>query len=242
MSNHYTYRAEWSTEDNEYVGLVAEFPSLSWLAETAAEAVAGAVDLVDGILADMAETGETPPAPFAERRYSGNLSFRTSPAQHRALAIEAAEQGVSVNQLLVYKTAGAGAAVAAAAVPPEPAKPDVTFPGGYTVPAAVVEHVVRTVPRVPVAGISWKDLPESVQSAISAQIEGIGAVALKAGGSHIPSFDFDFDLLPANFAETAAASHGMKEALRVALEHSSFAETFQKIMSDTRESLKCHDE
>ncbi|MCV7255324.1 toxin-antitoxin system HicB family antitoxin [Mycobacterium hackensackense] len=105
MSNHYTYRAEWSPEDGEYVGLVAEFPSLSWLAATAAEAVAGASELVDGILADMDESGETPPEPFTERRYSGNLSFRTSPAQHRALAIEAAEQNVSVNQLLVYKSA-----------------------------------------------------------------------------------------------------------------------------------------
>lgn len=105
VSARYTYRAEWSPEDGRYVGLVAEFPSLSWLAYTAAGAVTGACDLVDHLLADMAETGETPPVPFAERRYSGKLSFRTSPAQHRALAIEAAEQNVSINQLLVYKTA-----------------------------------------------------------------------------------------------------------------------------------------
>ncbi|AXK74703.1 MULTISPECIES: type II toxin-antitoxin system HicB family antitoxin [Mycobacteriaceae] len=115
MSNHYTYRAEWSAEDDEYVGLVAEFPSLSWLAPTAAEAVAGAAELVDGILADMDKSGETPPKPLTERRYSGNLSFRTSPAQHRKLAIEAAEQGVSVNQLLIYKLASK-TAVAPAAV------------------------------------------------------------------------------------------------------------------------------
>ena len=31
---HYTYRVTWSVEDNEYVGLCAEFPSLSWLAGT----------------------------------------------------------------------------------------------------------------------------------------------------------------------------------------------------------------
>ena len=30
--NHYTYRVTWSAEDNEHVGLCAEFPSLSWLA------------------------------------------------------------------------------------------------------------------------------------------------------------------------------------------------------------------
>lgn len=103
MSNHYTYRAEWSPEDNEYVGLVAEFPSLSWLAPTAAEAITGAERLVDDILADMAETGETPPEPLTERRYSGNLSVRTSPEQHRQITIEAAEQGVSVNQWIIQK-------------------------------------------------------------------------------------------------------------------------------------------
>lgn len=113
MSNHYTYRAEWSPEDNEYVGLVAEFPSLSWLAPTAAEATAGATKLVDDILADMAETGEVPPAPFTERRYSGNLSVRTSPDQHRQLVIEAAEQRVSLNQWVVQKLSAPRHAAAA---------------------------------------------------------------------------------------------------------------------------------
>ena len=30
---HYTYRVIWSPEDNEHLGLCAEFPSLSWLAK-----------------------------------------------------------------------------------------------------------------------------------------------------------------------------------------------------------------
>ena len=37
----YTYRVMWSEEDGEYVGLCAEFPSLSWLAKTQKEALAG---------------------------------------------------------------------------------------------------------------------------------------------------------------------------------------------------------
>lgn len=108
-SRHYTYRAEWSAEDDEYVGLVAEFPSLSWLADTAAEAVAGVSRLVDEILDDMATTGETPPVPLSERRYSGNIALRTSSEQHRRLAIEAAEQGVSLNQWVIYKLSSASA-------------------------------------------------------------------------------------------------------------------------------------
>ena len=31
-NEHYTCRITWSEEDKEYVGLCAEFPSLSWLA------------------------------------------------------------------------------------------------------------------------------------------------------------------------------------------------------------------
>jgi hypothetical protein len=39
--NHYTYRVTWSAEDNEHVGLCAEFPSLSWLAPTPDKALSG---------------------------------------------------------------------------------------------------------------------------------------------------------------------------------------------------------
>jgi predicted RNase H-like HicB family nuclease len=40
-SDRYTYRVTWSEEDEEYVGLCAEFPGLSWLASTPEEALAG---------------------------------------------------------------------------------------------------------------------------------------------------------------------------------------------------------
>jgi predicted HicB family RNase H-like nuclease len=102
---HYTYRVEWSPEDGEWVGLVAEFPSLSWLAADEVDAMRGVRDLVDEVVADMRETGETPAEPLAERRYSGKVFLRTSPELHRRLTIEAAEQGVSVNQWALQKLA-----------------------------------------------------------------------------------------------------------------------------------------
>ncbi len=102
---HYTYRVEWSPEDEEWVGLVAEFPSLSWLDPDLLEAMRGIRDLVESIVDDMRATGETPPEPLAERRYSGKVFVRTSPELHRRLTIEAAEQGVSVNQWAMQKLA-----------------------------------------------------------------------------------------------------------------------------------------
>ena len=90
---HYTYRVEWSPEDGEWVGLVAEFPSLSWLAPDPVDAVRGVRDLVTEAVADMRETGETPPEPLAERRYSGKVFLRTSPELHRRLTIKGRRAG-----------------------------------------------------------------------------------------------------------------------------------------------------
>lgn len=41
IADRYTYRMTWSHDDGEYVGLCAEFPSLSWLAASSEKALAG---------------------------------------------------------------------------------------------------------------------------------------------------------------------------------------------------------
>ncbi|GEL47921.1 hypothetical protein CHO01_30370 [Cellulomonas hominis] len=105
-AEHYTYRVRWSGEDEDYLATVAEFGSLSWLAPTPAEALTGALALVAEVLEDMAESGEAPPAPLAERRYSGKFVVRIPPEAHRRLAIEAAEQHVSLNRLASQRLAG----------------------------------------------------------------------------------------------------------------------------------------
>ncbi len=105
MTNHYTYRITWSSEDNEYVGLCAEFPSLSWLASTPNKALAGIQQLVRTCIADMQRAGETPPEPMADRTYSGKFMVRVPPETHRVLAIRAAEEGVSLNRLVSTRLA-----------------------------------------------------------------------------------------------------------------------------------------
>ncbi|SHU92866.1 HicB family protein [Mycobacteroides abscessus subsp. abscessus] len=65
MTNEYTYWAEFSYDLDGYVGHCAEFPQLSWVAPTAAGAVAGVVKLVDDVLVDMSRGGEE--APIAGR-------------------------------------------------------------------------------------------------------------------------------------------------------------------------------
>ena len=105
MTDHFAYRITWSAEDNEHVGLCAEFPSLSWLAPTPNEALDGIRQLVRDTLADMQATGETPPEPMADRTYSGKFMVRVPPEMHRTLAIQAAERGVSLNRLVSARLA-----------------------------------------------------------------------------------------------------------------------------------------
>lgn len=99
LNDRYTYRVTWSEEDEEYVGLCAEFPSLSWLAASPEEALAGIRAVVADVVADMQANGEVVPEPIATRRYSGNFMVRVPPELHRRLALEAAEAGVSLNRL-----------------------------------------------------------------------------------------------------------------------------------------------
>ena len=102
-SDHYTYRVTWSEEDAQCVGLCAEFPSLSWLAPTPEEAMRGIHKTVTDVVKDMEANGEHVPKPISSRRYSGKFMVRVLPEVHRKLAVEAAEEDVSLNRLVNAK-------------------------------------------------------------------------------------------------------------------------------------------
>lgn len=102
---HYTYRITWSEDDAEFVALCAEFPSLSFLAADQTAALEGLIALVGEVVKDMVASGEPVPTPLADKDYSGKFQVRIPPEQHRSLAIQAAEQGVSINRLVSSKLA-----------------------------------------------------------------------------------------------------------------------------------------
>ncbi|MEI6807959.1 MAG: toxin-antitoxin system HicB family antitoxin [bacterium] len=101
--DHYTYRVTWSEEDKEYVGLCAEFPSLSWLASAPEAALRGVRAVVADVVEDMNRQKEPIPEPLASRSFSGKFMVRVPPNVHRELALEAAEAGVSLNRLASAK-------------------------------------------------------------------------------------------------------------------------------------------
>ena len=104
-TEHYTYRVTWSAEDDKHVGLCAELPSLSWLANTPEEALAGIRVMVAEVVNEMTAAGEAVPEPLAERNYSGEFRVRIPPALHRKLAMDAQEQQVRPNRLVSAKLA-----------------------------------------------------------------------------------------------------------------------------------------
>ncbi|ORV66006.1 type II toxin-antitoxin system HicB family antitoxin [Mycobacterium gastri] len=103
--NRYTYRVQWCPEYDEHIGTCVEMPYLTGRAPTAQEAIAAIEDAVDQHVSALRGCGEEAPTPLSERSYSGTLVIRTSPALHARLAIEAAEQRVSMNHWVVQKLA-----------------------------------------------------------------------------------------------------------------------------------------
>jgi predicted RNase H-like HicB family nuclease len=89
--NRYTYRAEWSSECDEYIGRCLELPWLSQRAPMLRDAIAKVEQAVDEYLA---EREEDLPRPLTDRKFSGRFVVRTSPMLHARLTVEAAEQWV----------------------------------------------------------------------------------------------------------------------------------------------------
>ncbi|MGK5089644.1 type II toxin-antitoxin system HicB family antitoxin [Bdellovibrionota bacterium FG-2] len=104
-ADKYAYRVIWSDEDGEYIGLCAEFPSLSWLAKSQEAALKGICKVVGSAVKDMKRRHEAVPEPLATRKYSGKFLVRVPPEVHRKLAIEADEAHVSLNRLVSVKLA-----------------------------------------------------------------------------------------------------------------------------------------
>ena len=102
-NDRYTCRVTWSEEDKEYVGLCAEFPSLSWLSKTPETALKGIRKLVGDVLRDMQKEGESIPEPIACKKYSGKFMVRVPPHVHQKLVVQAAEEGISLNRLVSSK-------------------------------------------------------------------------------------------------------------------------------------------
>lgn len=99
----YTYKVTYSQDDKEYVGLCAEFPSLSYLEPNQTKAFTGIQELVEEIVKDMKKENEAIPKPLSTKQYSGKFMVRIPPDVHRDLSILASENHISLNRLVSSK-------------------------------------------------------------------------------------------------------------------------------------------
>lgn len=103
LLNKYTYRVQWSSEDETHIGRCLEFPSLGADGSTPEEALKEIKKVVLASAEWMQEDGEPIPEPLGDKNFSGKLSLRIPPEMHRRLSIQATEEAVSLNQLIVSK-------------------------------------------------------------------------------------------------------------------------------------------
>jgi predicted HicB family RNase H-like nuclease len=102
-ADEYSYRAHYSPEDEEFIGLVDEFPGLSVIAPSLEEAIKEIRVVVDEVLQIAAERGEMVPEPLNRRDYSGKFVVRIKPALHRRLALAAARRDISLNEYITER-------------------------------------------------------------------------------------------------------------------------------------------
>jgi len=102
-AEEYAYTVVWSAADQAHIGRVAEFPSLAAHGASPVAALAEITTVVAWVLEDLAESGEEIPAPLSTRSFSGKLQLRMPEDLHRQLALEAAQQHISLNQLINVK-------------------------------------------------------------------------------------------------------------------------------------------
>lgn len=96
----WTYRMEWSDEDNCYIISVAELPGCSTDGETIEEAVHMIKDALKSYISCMLEHSDEITEPPKPEDYKGKIAYRTSPKMHYKIAKRAAIEKKSISKII----------------------------------------------------------------------------------------------------------------------------------------------
>ncbi|GHT35715.1 antitoxin HicB [Planctomycetales bacterium] len=99
----YTYRVEWSEEDQTHIARCLEFPSLAAHGNTTDRALKEIEKVVTETVNWLQEEREPVPEPFGLKQYTGHLTLRVPTEIHKQLVIQSSEEGISVNQYILTK-------------------------------------------------------------------------------------------------------------------------------------------
>ena len=94
-------------EDGEYLAHFVEMPNVSAFEESPEGALRELATAWEGVKESYQKHGEPVPLAPARKKYSGQFNVRIDRRLHRALAIEAAKAGVSLNAIVSQRLAQA---------------------------------------------------------------------------------------------------------------------------------------
>ena len=92
-------------DDGDWLAHFGEMPNVSAFGGTPEEALTELKTAWDVVKESYVAKGETVPTAPARKKYSGHLNVRINRNVHRALAMEAARAGTSLNALVAGKLA-----------------------------------------------------------------------------------------------------------------------------------------
>ncbi len=92
-------------DDGEYLAHFIEMPNISAFAETPEQALRELEVAWEGVKESYQKNGESIPVAPSRKEYTGRFNVRIDRRLHRALAIEAAKAGISLNAIVAQKLA-----------------------------------------------------------------------------------------------------------------------------------------
>ncbi len=92
-------------DDGEWLAHFVELPNISAFADSPDEAVTELKAAWELTKESYRDTGQDIPVAPANKNYSGQFNVRLDKRVHRALAVEAAQAGISLNALVAQKLA-----------------------------------------------------------------------------------------------------------------------------------------
>jgi len=101
--NKYTYRIEWSEDDQVFIGRCLEFPGLAAHGDSSEAALKEIKVVVNESVKWLRDDNKTIPEPLGLKKYKGKLTLRVPPELHRKLVMRSVEEGVSVNQYILSR-------------------------------------------------------------------------------------------------------------------------------------------
>ncbi len=101
-NHHYPIKVFYSEEDKGFIAVIPDLPGCSAFGETEEDALREVKVAQELWIKTAKKEGRKTPRPSSENIYSGKILARTPKSLHKALMEKAKQEGVSLNQLVVY--------------------------------------------------------------------------------------------------------------------------------------------